>query len=614
LKNQITENISGTDTFRVINLEASIGKSVESNRIIKEYLETFEFTGINFRKPHRKFLIVKRFTKDVEAAESVIGDSLNSEWQQKVIGITGENWMGGWQIKPDKLIEADVLIITHARYIMLCSSEEERNVFIEGRHTLIIDERIDFSKYPFSRKKNEEIYSILPPSLGRNLVDVCQPLFNEINKIRELTDSEGKKLYAKEIMKAHKPSPKQQFLVNQFKSIIGSKENLKEIEFEKGKQKADIVREFLNALGVIYSDDSYFNNGTITGYNRNHKLWGLENNIILDANGSIERLYKSDERWKTKFILDNQSKIINHSKSTITHIKLNTSKTKIQKYDDEPENDYFNRIIAMIMDEYKIGQKVLIVLHKKFIFENNREGSFVRYLRKHHIQDIFIGCEDESKGIKYNNERFAVNWFGNLIGKNDWKDFDQCWVLGTPNIPMETHVINLAQYSGKFDWRMGLEMIRKSTDKYIFKNKVYENIRVNYLVGELYQTIKRIQRNPRPAAQFYLVNNDEQIFSGVVKMVDKVQVLDSIQLKIKKKEKEESTEETVETEESKLKKRILMQVIHKPKGDYSKKIICAEVGIDASHLNRYFNKKMASVKAFIDTGEITIGHHKITRH
>lgn len=534
LSKQITEKESGIDTFRVINIEAGLGKSVETNRIVREYLESYEFTGENCGEQHRKFLIVKRFSKDVIDAEIEIGRGLNTDKRKKVVGITGENWTGDWQLNLDKLAEAYVIIITHARYVLLCSKVEERQVFTQGRHTLIIDERIDFTKYSFSKKIYDEMMKILPFGLHNSLVDVSRSLLNEMDRVKGQKDKKtGKALFNKQIMKTEKPSARNLHLFNKFKSLIG--ENLPKIQFEQGVEKASKVRDFINVLEVLYCEDGYFNNGTLTSCNHNHNLWSLANNIILDANGSIDKLYQSDDKWKIKFVLDKQSFIVNHSESTFTHINFNSSKSKIEELDKEPENEYYSQIASLIKAEYKTGQRLLIVMQKQFVLDNNGEGSFVRYLRKQEINDIFIGAEEDNR--THSEQRIAINWFGNVIGKNDWRDFDQCWILGTPNIPMETHVINMSQYSKKYDWRLGLEMIRRDKNKYIFKNKVYEDIRKGYLIGEMYQAIKRVQRNAVPKAKYFIVNNDEDVIEGVVSLLKNVKVAETLAIEIKKKEK-----------------------------------------------------------------------------
>jgi hypothetical protein len=608
LSNQITKNVSGNDTFRVINIEAGLGKSVETNRIVREYLESYEFTGENRGEQSRKFLIVKRFSKDVIDAENKIGKWLNTDKRKKVVGITGGNWSGDWQLKHDELVDADVIIITHARYVLLCSKEEERNVFSQERHTLIIDERIDFTKYSFSKKKYDEMLKILPTGLHGNLVDVARPLFNEMERVKLEKDMKtGVLLFNKQIIKTDKPSRKHIRHLNTFKSAIG--ENLPNILIEKGQESANKVREFTNVLEVLYAENGFFNNDTITSCNHLENLWSLDNNIILDANGSIDKLYKSDEKWKTKFILDRQTLIVDHSKSTFTHISFNPSKRNIKKLDKGVDNEYFSQIVNLIKGEHAKNQRLLIVMQKQFILDGAGEGSFVSYLRKKGIHDIFIGAEDDTQ--KHSGEKIAINWFGNLIGKNDWRDFDQCWILGTPNVPMETHVVNMAQYSKKYDWRLGTEMIRRGIDKYVFKNEVYEEIRKGYLIGEIYQAIKRIQRNAEPKAKFFVVSNDDNVIKGVVGLLKNIKVDEPVTLSVGKKEKKE-VEKKLPTE-SEITMKILAYVLNRPKGEYLKGQLCETVGVENSNLTKYFNKNMSVVKPYIDSGEIAIGHHKIMR-
>ncbi|MGG1514914.1 hypothetical protein ABE504_05845 [Paenibacillus oryzisoli] len=608
LRKQITEKESGIDTFRVINIEAGLGKSVETNRIVREYIESFEFTGKNRGEQHRKFLIVKRFSKDVEDAENKIGRGLNSENRKKILGITRENWSGDWQLKLDELVDVDVIIITHARYVLLCNREEERQAFTAGRHTLIIDERIDFTKYSFSMKIYMEMFNLLPFGLHVSVVEVSRPFLNEMERVKSLKDSEGKKLFNNQIMKTNKPSPKNIQLMSKFQSLID--ENLEMIRIEKGIPAANKVREFTDSLEVLYSTNGYFNNGTITACNHNHNLWGVENNIILDANGSIEKLYQSGDKWKIKFIVDRQTFIVDHSQSTFTHINFNASKSKIEELDKEESNEYYSQIVSLIKKEHQKGQRLLIIMRKSFIIDTkNEEGSFVRFLRKQGINDIFIGAEDENNFL--GSKKVAVNWFGNVIGKNDWRDFDQCWILGTPNIPMETHVINMSQYSKKYDWRLGLEMIRRDIDKYLFKNDVYEGIRKGYLIGEIYQAIKRIQRNAEPKAKYFVVSNDDSVVKGVVGLLKNIKIGEKISIKIKKKEKKEISKPQNKDAEITLK--LLKNILAKPKGEYAKGELCEVVGIDRSNLNKYFSPKNALVKSYIDTGEIAFEHHKILR-
>lgn len=607
LENQIIHNVTDTNTFKVINIEAGLGKSVETNRIIHDYLMSFQFGYECFGQENRKFLIVKPFAKDViETEKSISGeeDILNNHWRQAVIGITKDNWQE-LRYNESKLLEADVIIITHARYKILCSDTEIRSLLTEGRHTLIIDERIDFPKYSFSLKTYKEMMNILPFSLHGDLHNVCLPLFNEMERIKSLTDEEGKAIYNKKVMKAQpRFMKKHEYILDRFISVLN--ENLHYILSDYGEDGCNKARMFMDTLEVLYGDKCFFNNGTLTGYNRNHKLWGLKNNIILDANGQFERLYASDDKWDTRFVINKQSKIINHSYSTITHVRFNSSAKKIE----DNEEQYFDKVVELLKQNYRNGIRILIVLQKKFIINNGVEGSFIRYLRKAGINDIFIGSESEEKNISIQDERFAVNWFGNIIGKNEWRDFDQCWIIGTPNVPMETHVVNLAQYSAK-QWSMGMEMVRRGNG-YVFKNDSYEQIRKGYIVGEIYQSIKRIQRNDMPKGQFFIVNHDEEVFKTVANQLKSIRVMKPVMIELEQKDEEGNTV-VKENAEAVLSRKVVTIILGKPKGDYTKTEIAAELGVDKNNLYRYLNKNNAIIKSYIDAGEFAIGHHKVTR-
>ncbi|ANY65347.1 hypothetical protein BBD42_01790 [Paenibacillus sp. BIHB 4019] len=79
----------------MINIEAGLGKSVETNRIIHDYLVRFQFGHEHFGKVNRQFLIVKPFSRDVVETEKVkAGDDgiLNNHWSQSIVGITKDNW------------------------------------------------------------------------------------------------------------------------------------------------------------------------------------------------------------------------------------------------------------------------------------------------------------------------------------------------------------------------------------------------------------------------------------------------------------------------------------------------------------------------------------------
>lgn len=617
MKWRILEGETDPNTFVVIDLEASLGKSVETNKILRDYIESYQFTGQNHGKPYRKFLLVKRFAKDVEDSAQYIGENVDKLYQgfgdsseritgkgQHVIGITSDNW-SYYRQNPEVVRDSDVLIITHSRYKMLCENNELRQWFTEGRHTQVIDERIDFDIVSFSRSEYNNLFSILPHTLHPLLYDAVSGLLDQVNECERMKTSEGKKLSSTGIIRCH---PR-----------IDSLESIYELSNSLDKNKFEIIRNkglatYNNLIGIVqrlqlfYQNTCYYNYHSLSTYNRKHRLFCLANNIILDANGQIDHLY-SVKNGNIKFILDKQSRIIDHSGSTITHITFNTSKTSIHKKlnTETNQNEYFEKVSNFIKRNYKLGKRYLIVLQKEFVLSDNGvEGGFIRQLRQVGFTDIAIGDE-------YNGETISVNWYGNLIGKNTWRDFDCCYLLGTPNPRFESHIIHLCQYADKHDWRIGLGVVKKGKTK-SFKNLDLEKIRQATIIAEMYQTVKRVQRKPKPKAEIYIVTSEEEVFSGVAKQLKHIKIAKPIQLAVDDfVSRHELNDASGSSNEDTMTEKIVDWILSQPPGTYIKKDIAKEFNIKSSHFSRYFNKDLSLVQTYINTKHIRIEYRSIIR-
>jgi hypothetical protein len=598
LQEKILYAESGQNNFNVINLEAGLGKSRETDMILAE--EIIKWNGIKDEtklKDRRKFLLVKKFKNEVIQSELTIGR--NDIFKNKVIGIHADNWSKGDHLNwnRDDLKEFQVIIITHSRYVKLCSDKKLRDIFTEGRHTLIIDEKIEFPTYSISKNDLSILRSAYNHTI-HDLVDkVCKPLFVLIDDLKNRKNKNGKLIYNTQIMRCRP-------LLEDMNLISELQQHLKISNMPK--EQKDIASNILNSMNMLYQNKCLFNRDKFTSTDPEHILFGLKNNIILDANGEIDALYNSV--ISENYIISRQSKIINHSNCIIQWINYNTSKNRILKTEEE----YFGKIVSMIKEKHKQGDKTLIVLHKSFVFKEEREGVFINYLRKQSLNDIFIGVEDKEKKKEYQGQEIAVNWFGNIIGRNLWKDFNKCWVIGTPNLPMDTHILNLYQYSKKNDWKIGLGMVRVDTGKYQFENKSLEKIRKGYIIGELYQAIKRIQRNEKPQAEFYIVNHDEKVFNEVAKQVLDVKVLEPINLEIYT-ENEKQKKEKLESNRKEKTEAIIKIILDKKPSTYRKSAIAEEAEISVSHLSRYFNKEIPEVKKHIDKGDFVIKQQVIIR-
>jgi hypothetical protein len=561
LERRILKAETGEEKFVVINVEAGVGKSIQTNRIVAHHLVNLE------AELHRSFLILKRFTEDVIDATHAIG--VHDVMDNMVLGITSDNWKE-WMDRPNKLRDFRVLIITHERYIRLCLDKQLRGAFTEGRHTLIIDEKISLPVYSFSEKVYREMQVALPFQLQEELIQVCKPLFSKITQLQSKRNSNNECIRCK-------PEINDSTLTK-FINVVNS--NMSNID----KRNWNDVRKFLIALEVLYSTDCLYNGGRITSFNRGHKLWGLKNNIILDANGEIDYTYKIADNIN----VDRQSKVIDHSKSTLYWIKHNSSSSYIRN----TKKEYFEEVCRLIREKQNEIDKTLIITHNEF------EKTVIEHLKKHGDDKIGIGDN-------YNGESLAVNHFGNLIGKNIYRDFTQCWIIGTPNIPMETHLIHWMQYAQRSLGKKGLKMV-KGKDKYGFKNEEFEKVRMGYLIGEFYQCIKRIQRNPQPQAGFFIITKDEDIVKGVSKQMKNIMqvVLPDLVIETKKEDgRGKGKNEKVTA--------LVNYLVQLPRGEYPKGELCEKAGINTAHFSRYRNN--VEIKKLEEAKMIIIKHTSITK-
>lgn len=582
LKDFILNRESGEDTIYVFNHEAGFGKSRITDEVLQQ--EIIDTSCIDLAGDDHKFLLVKKFKKDVLQSEETI--SSGGRFKDVVLGITAENWTDGakWRYKKEQLKHFKVLIITHSRYISICTDEDERQALMEGRHTLIIDEKVEFPIYSFDERQYDKLQKYLPKPAPPLLYEITLPLFEEMKFQKSRTNEAGKVRFNNEILICSPMLKNKESLISEMRNLVDKNTRLK-------LNDSIDANKIIKALENLYGKKCLFNGEKISTILEHHKFLTLKNNILLDANGEIDALYS--DRLSNRFESKRQTKIIYHDNCEIQHLHFNTSKASIVKLEEE----YFSKIINLIKEEHKPDDKTLIIMQKRFVMDDNkRVASFVNRLYKNGIHSVFVGSEDEENN--YNNESYAVNWFGNLIGKNDWKDFNQCWIIGTPLLPMDTYILNMWQYTGKMNWKIGKEVVKKEGVQQ-FKNKDLEKIRKGYIVGEIYQAIKRIQRNHHPHAQFFIVNNDNDVFDNVVKHLPNVQVREPIELDLKSEKNRARLESMKQGKENKTLK-ILDVVLSKNPGSYTKSLIEEEAEIAKGKLSRYFRIDLPELSAYID--------------
>lgn len=495
----ITEGQTGKGKFLVLGLEAGVGKSRETDRIIAEY-----FNNTEPEKSDRKFLIVKRFVED---ANKSANDINSYGWNKMIaVSITHDNW-NKYQDNLPSLQSWPVVIITHSRYSRLCQHPSLREYFERGRHTLILDEQMDIPMFSFSESTYKEILNSLPSHLDAKFIALSKGLFNLIT---ELKQNDSNRLIKVKV----KPEFDYE-LLTEFEGDITA--NWFHI---KGDEARSNVSNFINFLKAFDGKNiCLYNNQRISAFYGNFDRWTLENNIILDANAEIDRRYY----YAKDIEVISFPKIFDHSDTVIYPIDFNSSKRGISR-----TPNYYEAIAETIKEKHGNRHKTLIVTQKQ------AEYKLLKCLKD-------VGLSDIGLGEKYNGEDIAVAHFGAIIGKNYWRQFDQVWVVASPNIPMEIYPLYWCYFSQSAIRNHKLTTVG-SKNKCQLKNNVFEDVRFSCVVSEIYQAVKRINREVTMDAEIFVVHGDPNVFNAVVSQLKNVRVGEEIKPGFQPKQKDKQSE------------------------------------------------------------------------
>lgn len=495
----ITEDQTGKGKFVVLGVEAGAGKSRETDRIIAEY-----FNNTDPDRWDRKFLIVKRFVEDADNC----ADDINSfGWNRMIaVSISYGNWKK-YQEDLNLLQTYPVVIITHSRYSRLCQNPQLRKYFEQGRNTLILDEQMDIPMFSFSKRTYKEILASLPTHLDSKFIALCDGLFKLITELKQ-----GKVSNSLVKVKA-KPDYDTELLREFERDISANWFHFK----DEARSKVSNFISFLKALDG--KTLCLYNNERLSAFHGNSERWTLENNIILDANAEIDRRY----HYAKDIEVIGFPKIFNHSDTVFHPVDFNASKSNIWK-----TTNYYEEIAKAIEEKHDYMHKTLIVTHK------NDESKLISCLKS-------VGLEDIGRGEKYNGEDIAVAHFGAIIGKNYWREFNQVWVIASPNIPMEIYPLYWCYFAQSTIRNHKLSMLG-SPGKYQFKNTIFEDIRFGCMVSEVYQAIKRINREVTMYAEMFVVHGDPAVFDAVMNELKNVKVGEAVQLGIEYKQVDKQSE------------------------------------------------------------------------
>lgn len=509
--------------FNVFGIEAGLGKSRAVVDLIDSNLLGWENND--------NYLIVRKFKSDIIETVNALEEA--NIFIENVLGLTSDNW-SEWREKTDQLKEKRVLVISHKRYLDLCLDDSLREDFIQNRDVLIIDEKMQFPSYSFSKQKYDKLRSYLPISLQKKFDVVCNEFLEILleEEVRGGSESVVRNIFLDNLSR------------DEFVTIL---ENNKQLFKESEKNEMD---EFSDLIKIIDNTSCIHSKGTISCINPNYRLWRLKKNIILDASAEIDGIYRFGG-----FNVIGTEKIVDHSNSTFTWFKNNTSKSSMRDNFDE----IVDEIVKKIRVNHSEGEKTLIISHK----ENTQRI-------KNKLKDANI--TDVGHGDEYKDEGIALNWFGNIIGNNRYSEFDNCWIIGTPNIPYDEYILLYMFYSGE-----KLDEIDTHIYQGRFINEQLKRIQEGFIASEIYQSIKRIQRNANPSGKYFIVNHDFNIIRLVSSQIKGSKFIEKeleVSTNINKKRSNDNVQKFID----------LINTL--PLGKYRKKEICERIDIDSANLGR----------------------------
>lgn len=478
------------ESFTVFPYEAGSGKSRESQRFLGEMTKDFNY----------KAIYVQRFIKDNLLEETV--NRINKfAGREVVVGITGED--NKKKNGLNKAKEAQIIVCSHSMYKQFCRGLHPE--LLKEREILIIDEYIDLvERVSITIEEVSSLWcSFDLYKQGKEMIALAEILKEKYYHYSTLLNVVNKQeIYYLDFEDSIYTTYKRAI-----KSLITSVHN------QAQKRLLIKIQQLLKNGGLFYENNFHTFEDISFGL--------LQNNVILDANGNFDATYKLNQDI---FQVKNQPSVFDYSQTVLKHFNINTSKGQLEKY-----LNFYEKMLGEI--EFNKGSKIL------FVTEKNSVSTVQKALL---TKFAYIGDKIEELEAFF-DIKFEIEYFGNIIGRNNFRDFDIVVILKTPNYSYLDYTLKyfyLQTLSGK-----PMENIC------IFENQDVEAIRKTAVAGEIYQAIKRINRDMKKNAQIYLFCDSNEEVDIVMQQLENVQY---VKQKIQCEEKRKKYDNAKREEQSKL--------------------------------------------------------------
>ncbi len=123
---------------------------------------------------------------------------------------------------------------------------------------------------------------------------------------------------------------------------------------------------------------------------------------------------------------------------------------------------------------------------------------FIKQRLAQYNQDILVVCQKKEESILSEHFKHTA-YFGNLIGSNQWVDIKNVAIVHTPNLNDFEYILTYLFYNKKhIETNITVSARRRGCQmctQYKFDDRRFEEIRSRWIATEVYQAVKRVNRN-----------------------------------------------------------------------------------------------------------------------
>ncbi|MDF1510666.1 hypothetical protein PZE06_21255 [Robertmurraya sp. DFI.2.37] len=513
------------DRFHVFDYEAGTGKSRNSKQYIGEMTKVYFY----------RVLYVQRFIRDNELNQTVA--LINEHAGREVaLAFTGDDTKSNKRKNQAK--EAQILCISQRMFSEICRGNHPE--LIDNRNTLIIDEYPDLlEKIAVSERDIGYLWFIQYKYRNESIETLAQMLKDKFSECNNKMNQDR----ANQMVYIDFHEPEYVVIKSQLPDII-----------ESISDKSDKI--LLSRMLQIVSNGCFLYEKKLHTFDNQFKFKMLDNNIILDANGFDYRYSLSN-----KFHIRHQPKSYEYSSSIFYHYDVKTSKTELSR--------------QINLHEQAI-EKISLNTNERTLFITDKDN---KAQLEEKIVDFLssTGMDDEEIATAI-NENFKVDYFGNIIGVNSYREFENVVVLKTPNFDYLTYALTYLFYK-----RIDNKPVE---DVCVFRHEEVESIRKSAVAGEIYQGIKRINRDNSRQAKMYVFTTNQDAVDLILQQLPGIQYK-KVMMNVNKRKNEPIKKKTKFEEQVEIVKATILIAISEGRESIQKKEIRDKLGeIDKGNFSR----------------------------